>query len=264
MFAPNVLIEKLLQLGKPKAAMTLDALFASDIAAWPSMDVQTILHYFKLSGVAMGESNVRRGLFDLARLGLLATRKIMTRGKGRPAWEYRLGSLDSMCKVLGVKLHQNEARDAIPLTSFKSARAYRAGKHYGFLKRLGISRLSRKRLGERLGVGGRSTFNYEQGLNVEVTQRTDSQKMSLADVAAAPLVRGKSNVFLQVEFERELSLEELAEKYQEFDLTQLTLKRETVTEKVYMPYTQFILARELGRGRTVYKLKQITNEYKVS
>jgi len=263
MFAPNILIETLLQLKKPKAAMTLDALFASEISAWPSMDVSTILHYFRLSGIAMGESNVRRGLFELARLGLLATRKIMTRGKGRPAWEYRLGSLDSMCKVLGVKLHKNEARDAIPLTSFKSARAYRASKHYGLLKRLGISELSRKRLGERLGVGGRSTFNYEQGLGVQVTQRTDSQKMSMADVESAPLTRGKSNVFLEVFFERELSLEELAEKYQEFDLSQVILKRETTRESRYMPYTQFILRRELERGHEVYKVKQITNEYRV-
>lgn len=264
MFAPNTLIEKLLQLKKSKAAMTLDALFASDIVRFPSMDISTILHYFRLSGVAMGESNVRRGLFELAQLGLLSTRKIMTRGKGRPAWEYRAGSLDSMAKVLGVKFHRGEASDAIPHSSFKSARAYRGAKHYGLLKRLGISQLSRKKLGARLGVCGRSTFNYEQGLGVQVTQRTESEKMSMADVAAAPIVRGKGNVFLEVFFERELSLEELAEKYGEFDLNQVVLKRETTRDSCYMPYTQFILRRELERGHEVYKVKQITNEYRVT
>lgn len=263
MFAPNSIIEKLLQLKKPKAAMTLDALFASDIVRFPSMDISTILHYFRLSGVAMGESNVRRGLFDLAQLGLLTTRKIMSRTKGRPSWEYRAGTVSGMAKVLGVKLHETEASDAVPLTSFKSARAYRASKHYGLLKRLGISQLSRKKLGARLGVGGRSTFNYEQGLALTVIHRTDSQKMSMADVASAPLVRGKSNIFLEVFFERELSLEELAEKYQDFDLNQVTLKREFVRESRYMPYTQFILRRELERGHEVYKVKQITNEYRV-
>jgi hypothetical protein len=30
-----------------------------------------------------------------------------------------------------------------------------------------------------------------------------------------------------------------------------------------MPYTQFILARELERGHEVYRVKQITNEYRV-
>jgi hypothetical protein len=264
LFAPNTLIENLLQLKKPKAAMVLDGLFAADIATWPSMDAQTILHYFKLSGVAMGESNVRRGLFELAQLGLLATRKIITRGKGRPAWEYRLGSVSGMAKTLGVTLHQTEASDSVPLTSFKSARAYRASKHYGLLKRLGISQLSRKKLGARLGVGGRSTFNYEKGQNLTVIQRNESQKMSMADVANAPLTRGKSNIFLEVFFERELSLEELAEKYQDFDLNQVTLKREFVRESRYMPYTQFILRRELERGHEVYKLKQITNEYRVN
>lgn len=264
MFAPNSIIEKLLQLKKPKAAMTLDALFASDIAAFPGMDISTILHYFRLSGIAMGESNVRRGLFELARLGLLATRKIVTRGKGRPAWEYRAGSRDSMAKVLGVKLHENEASDPVPLTSFKSARAFRGAKHYSLLKRLGISQLSRKKLGARLGVGGRSTFNYEQGKDLTVIHRTETEKLSMADVPNAPEKRGKSNVFLEVFFERELSLEELVNKYGEFDLNQVTLKREFVRESRYMPYTQFILRRELERGHEVYKVKQITNEYRVA
>jgi len=262
MFAPNSIIEKLLQLKKPKAAMTLDALFASDIAAFPSMDISTILHYLRLSGIAMGESNVRRGLFELAQLGLLATRKIMTRGKGRPAWEYRAGTVSGMAKTLGVTLHQNEASDPVPLTSFKSARAYRASKHYGLLKRLGISQLSRKKLGARLGVCGRSTFNYEQGLSVTVRTRCESIKMSMADVPFAPEKRGKSNVFLEVFFERELSLEELANKYGEFDLTQMILRRETTRDSRYMPYTQFILRRELERGNEVYKVKQLTNEYR--
>jgi len=263
MFAPNTLIEKLLQLGKPKAAMVLDGLFAADIAAWPSMDAQTILHYFKLSGVAMGESNVRRGLFELAKLGLLTTRKIMSRAKGRPSWEYRAGTVGGMAKVLGVTLHQNEASDPVPLTSFKSARAFRGAKHYSLLKRLGISQLSRKKLGARLGVGGRSTYNYEKGLALTVTPRTETTRMSMADVASAPLTRGKSNVFLEVFFERELTLEELANKYGEFDLNQVVLKREFVRDSRYMPYTQFILRRELERGHEVYKVKQITNEYKV-
>jgi len=59
-------------------------------------------------------------------------------------------------------------------------------------------------------------------------------------------------------------VEQLDRKYGEFDLTQMILKRETTRASRYMPYTQFILERELGRGHEVYKVKQITNEYKVT
>jgi len=261
MFAPNTITENLMQQKKPHAAMVLDALFAADIANWQSIEISTILHYFSLSGIGIGESIVRRGLFELARLGLMATRKIMTRGKGRPRYEYRLGTVNSMAKILGVKLHQNEAADAIPASGFKSAKAYRASKHVSLLKRLGTSYLSRKKLGARLGVGGRSTFNYELESGIQVNQRIERTQLSMADVVAAPSKRINANVFLEVEFERELSDEEFAEKYKEFDPSMSIFWRRTTTDKKYMPYTAFILARELQRGNRVFKVKQITNEY---
>jgi len=264
MFVANSVIENLLQLKKPQAAMTLDALFAADLQAWPSMDVSTILHYLSLSGIAIGESIVRKGLFDLSRLGLLTAKKIMSRAKGRPAWAYRINTVKDMASKLGVKLHVNEAADAIPLTSFKSARAYRGAKHYGLLKRLGTSFLSRKKLGARLGVGGRSTFNYEQGMNIQVIPRYDTVKMSMADVPAAPTKRINANVFLLVEFVRELTDLEFAEKYKEYDPATAIFWKRTVTDERKMPYTAFILKRELERGNTVYKRKQISNEYQAA
>lgn len=264
MFAPNTFIEKLCQTKKVQAAMTLDALFAADLQAWPSMDILTILHYLRLSGIAIGESIVRKGLFELSQLGLLQARKIMTRAKGRPAWTYRIKSLNDMALVLGVKLHQKEAKDAIPLTSFKSARAYRAGKHYGLLKRLGVSQLSRKKLGARLGVGGRSTFNYEIGMDLEVIHREERHELKMADVPNAPTKRINANVYLEVEIEREMTEDELREVYKDFDESYLLICRRKTTETRYMPYTAFILRRELERGHKVYKVKQITNEYRVA
>jgi hypothetical protein len=263
MFAPNVIIENLLQRKKAQAAMTLDALFATDAIQLASIEISSILHYFRVSGVGIGESIVRRGLFDLARLGLLDTFKIMNRSKGRPLWNYATKNVYKMAQILRVKIHRDEHHDSIPFEAFKSASAYRGAKHYSLLKRLGKSQLSRKKLGARLGVGGRSTYNYEIGKKLKVTQRTDREELKMADVQFAPLVRPKNNVFLEVEFERELSLEELANKYGEFDLNQFALKRETTRDSRYMPYTQFVLRRELERGNRVFKVKQITNEYEV-
>jgi len=264
MFVANTIIENLLQQKKSRAAMTLDALFAADLQAWPFMDISTILAYLKLSGIAIGESIVRRGLFDLAQKRLVTTRKIMSKTKGRPMWSYRLKTVSEMAQILGVTLHQNEASDAIPLSGFTSASTYRAEKHYSLLKRLGTSELSRKKLGARLGVGGRSTYNYELGKALTVTHRVDKELLTQADIESAPTTRPKNNVFLRVEWQRQLSVAELEAKYSEFDTTPALLRRETTTEHRYMPYTQAILARELKRGNTVYKVKQITNLYEIA
>lgn len=264
MFAPNTFIEKLCQSKKTQAAMVLDSLFVADLQAWPSMDFSTIKHYLKMSGVVMGESILRKGLFDLAQIGVLALRKIMSRTKGRPAWTYRIKSLNDIALILGVKLHQNEAKDAIPLDGFKSVRAYRAGKHYGLLKRLGVSELSRKRLGARLGVGGRSTFNYEKGMDLTVTERTERHELTMADVPHAPEKRLNANVFLEVEIEREMTEDELRIVYKDFDEAYLLIGNRKTKDKRYMPYTRYILKRELELGHKVFKLKQITNEYRVA
>jgi hypothetical protein len=264
MFAPNTIIENLLQQKKHQAAMTLDALFASDAAQFPSIEISAILHYFRASGIGIGESIVRRGLFDLARLGLMATRKIMTRTKGRPRWEYRLASLSGMAQVLGLKLHRDENRDSVPFTAFKSGRAYRGAKHYSFIKRLGTSYLSRKKLGARLGVGGRSTFNYEQGTNIKAEQRIEEKPLFKYDIPLAPEKRLNQNIFLKVEFVRELSEAELEETYKDYDPAFKIFWKRTVTDHKYMPYTRFILERELAAGHTVFLVKQVTNEYSIA
>jgi len=264
MFAPNVIIENLLQRQKPQAAMTLDALYATDAIQLASIEISSVLHYFRVVGISIGESIVRRGLFDLSRLGLLDTFKIMSRAKGRPFWNYAPKNMHKMAQVLGVKIHRDENRDAIPFSAFKSAKAYRGAKHYSFLARLGKSQLSRRKLGARLGVGGRSTFNYEIGTNIVAKTRVERTPLTMADVAAAPLQRLNANIFLEIEIVRELSDAEFAEKYKNEPQENQIFWRRTVKEPRYMPYTQFVLRRELERGHAVFLCKQITNEYSIA
>lgn len=261
MFAPNTIIENLLQRKYAQAALVLDALFAADINKWPMLDFLAISTYLRASGLDIGDSIVRRGLFDLSQIGLVKTEKILSRRKGRPQWKYRIKSVPEMASKLGVKLRQNEASDAIPLSSYRSIKAFRAGKHISFLKRLGRSELGRKKLGARLGVGGRSTFNYELNSGITVNQRVETTKLSYADIEAAPTMRLKQNIFLKIEYVRELSDAEFAEKYKEITLENHIFQRRTNTEKKYMPYTRYILRRELELGHDVYLCKQITNEY---
>ena len=187
----------------------------------------------------MGEAILRRGLFDLAQLRLFDTYKILSRTKGRPFWNYKPLSIFKMAQILGVKLHRDENRDPVPFSAFTSVRAYRAGKHYAFLFRMKRSYLSRKKLGRRLGVGGRTTLNYEEGQKLEVIQRVDRVELSMKDIPFAPERKLGGNTFLEVEITNELG------------------QKETKN----MPYTAYIVSRELSLGRRVFRLKQITNEY---
>ena len=264
MFAPNVVIENLLQRKKSQAAMVLDALFSTDAIQLQSIEISSILHYFRLCEIGMGESIVRRGLFDLARLGLLETFKRMSRQKGRPLWNYAPKTIQKMAKVLGVELHRGEHADSVPKTAYATAKAFRAAKHYSFLARLGTSQLSRRKLGARLGVGGRSTYNYELQTNIKVKPRFETISLGKADIATAPNKRPNANMFLTVQFVRKLTEKEYIEKYGEFDQVMSRFFDETIEDEKKMPYTKFILERELSRGNRCYLSKQITNEYTVN
>jgi len=263
MFAPNSIIEKLLQLRKSQAAMTLDALFATDAIQLESIEISSVLHYFRLSGLTIGESIVRKGLFDLSRLGLLTTFKILSRTKGRPFWNYRPQNLTKMAKVLGVNLHRDENRDAIPFTGFKTTRAYRAAKHYAYLSRLGKSRPSRKHLGQRLGVGRRTTANYEAGTNIKVTQMLDYERLTKTDIRFAPSKRISGKFFLEVHRERDMTEAEMDIVYKDFSPDHRILCRKKTTDIVYLPYTAFFVKRELEAGHAVFKAWQTTNLYEI-
>lgn len=260
----NVIMENLLQQKKAQAAMVLDALFVADLHLWPFMDISTILAYFGLSEIFMGESVLRRGIVDLVQKGILETRQILSRAKGRPRWQYRVKKEAAIAEILGVKFHRDENRDSIPLEAFQTTRLYRGSKHYSFLRRLGESTLSRKKLGARLGVGGRSTFNYEIGKKLEVTQRVETEELKEFDIKYAPTTRPKNNVFLRVEWQRQMTEDELAESYKEYNQSDWRFFPQKTTDYCYMPYTAFILERELKRGNRVFKTKQITNVYKVA
>lgn len=263
MNAANAVIENLLQRKKAQAAMVLDALYITDAIKLQSIEIYSILHYFKLSGIAIGESIVRKGLFQLAELGLFSTSKKMNRRKGRPLWHYTPKTIQKIAEKLSVKLHRDENADPVPFAAFKSVSAYRGAKHYSLLVRLGKSELSRKKLGARLGVGGRSTYNYEIGKRLKVTPRYEEIALSKADIEKAPIKRLSANIFLNVAIIRELSDAELAEKYGDFEPTQRHLFGRQIVEIRKMPYTKFILEREIGLGNIVSLCKQITNSYEI-
>jgi len=264
MNAANTVIEDLLKRQKVAAAMVLDALFVTDAIKLESIEIYGILHYFKLSHIPMPESILRKGLFQLAELKIFGTFKRMTRSKGRPLWHYTPKPIQKIAEILGVKLHRDENADLVPFAAFKSGKAYRAGKHYAHIARLGESTPSRKKLGARLGVKGRSTYNYEIGTRIKVESRWDEKELFKSDIVAAPKTRPNANIFLSVEFERPMTEDEFNEKHLNNELTWHELLNRTTKDRRKMPYTEAILWRELERGNRVFLRRQLSNKYTIS
>lgn len=260
MFAPNTFTENLLQRKKPQAAMVLDALYSSGAINWPAYDISTIIGHFAIAGIEMGQAVIRKGLRDLCELKLVQTSLIMLKTKGRPALEYRHVSTNEMASILGVKLHEKEFADPVDNADFKTARAYRAKKHYVYLKRTG-GRPSRAFLGKRLGVGPRTTQNYEAETDIIVTQMIEREPLKAYDIGFAPKKRISGRFWLQSVYEREMTEEESNEIYKEIAPENRHFFRQKITVTQNFPYTAFILRRELELGRRCYKAWQSTNEY---
>jgi len=237
----NSIKENLLKTDNAQAAMLLEAIFSTGANEWPAFDVVTILGHFMVKEIAIGQSVVRKGLKQLSDLGLLAKRHMMTRRKGRPMIEYRLATLHGMSLKLGVQLHQNENEDSVPEAAYRSVSKYRAALHRGLIARL-KGQYSRQFLGERLGVSGRSTYNYEKESDIEVTpQYAYTEKMFGYDVPLAPEKSLSGRFFLAV-------------------------KRRFLGawEWVHMPYNRAVLERELSLGHEVYKATQVANFYSIA
>jgi hypothetical protein len=165
-FAPNTIKEYLLQNEKAHAALVLDALAASGAREWQICTISDTLKWFILQGIDMSASLLRKGIKQLIELGILGTQTVLSKRRGRPFLAYVLPSFEAIASALGLKLHRDEHCHAVELKSFVSVRAYRAGLHRSYIMVNQKKQISRAFLGHRLGVGKRSTYNYEQETDI--------------------------------------------------------------------------------------------------
>ena len=232
---PNSIKEALLQIKLGNAAMVLELIAYLELGFAQALDFGTIQGMAELQNVAIDESRIYRGLRQLVKHGLASWRPIRLKTRGRPGIEYRIASWENMAKMLGIKLHHQENHDSPGETGFSSLKNFRKGLYLAFIKRA-PGKYSRRFLGARLGVGKRSTWNYEQGTEIIVTHNSDNEELSFASIKFAPKTRQNNKFFIiswDIEFKK----------------------------KKVLPYTEFILRRELSLGRRVFKTWQSTNEY---
>lgn len=235
---PNSIKEALLQIKLGNAAMVLELIALLGLGFSHSLDFATIQGAAMLQGIAIDESRIRRGLFLLVKYGLASWRPIRLKTRGRPGIEYKIASWENMAKMLGIKLHHQENCDSPGETGFSSLKNYRKGLYLAFIRRA-PGKYSRRFLGNRLGVGKRTTWSYDQELGIAVSPNWDNEELSFASIKFAPKTRQNGKFFIQ-SWDAEFKKQEI------------------------FPYTEFIVRRELSRGRRVYKAWQSTNEYSIA
>lgn len=234
---PNTIKEALLQVKLGQAAIVLELIAFLGLGFSHALDFATIQGMASLQNVEIDESLIRRGLRQLVKHGLASWRPIRLKTRGRPGIEYKIASFEGMAKMLGTKLHHQENADSPGEKGFSSLKKFRQGLYYAFIKRV-PGKYSRSFLGSRLGVGKRSTWNYEQDLDIQVTHNWDNEELTFASLKFAPKTRRGDKFFI------------------------ISWDTEWKEQKV-LPYTEFILRRELSLGRRVFKTWQSTNNYTV-
>lgn len=235
---PNSIKEALLQIKLGNAAMVLELIAFLQLGFSQSLDFGTIQGMAELQNVAIDSSRIRRGLYLLVKHGLASWRPIRLKTRGRPGIEYKIASFEGMAKMLGIQLHHQGNCDSPGQDGFSSLKNFRKGLYYTYIqKRPG--KYSRRFLGNRLGVQKRTTWTYDQELGITVTQNWDNEELGFFSLKFVPKTKQNDKYFI-ISWDTQFK------------------------EQRVLPYTEFILRRELSQGRRVFKTWQSTNNYQAA
>lgn len=175
---PNTLREQLLQIGRGNLALFMDAVLYSGLRPGKRYTYRAICQALLESAVELSPWLIRRTLQSI----VFPQQKII-RGRGRPEINYKIPTPEEL--MAEFKVGRWKACDQLLAGDFRSLTAYRAGLHREFIKRVPGS-YSRAFLANRLGVGKRTTANYDRRAGVTVETRT--REIRLWDRTFAPIV----------------------------------------------------------------------------
>lgn len=235
---PNSIKEAMLQINLGNAAMVLELMALLGYFAGDNLSFSALIDLAQLEGIPTSPGIIRRGLAQLVKHGLIAWRPVRTKTPGRPTLEYKMASWFSIAKMLGIELRAQEHCDSPGENGFKSLKNYRKGLYYTYIK-LRPGKYSRRFLGARLGIKKRTTWNYEQGTDIRITHNWDNEELGFFSLKYAPKTKQYDKFFI-VSWDSEFK------------------------DKKVLPYTEFILRRELSQGRRVFKTWQTTNDYQAA
>ncbi len=263
-FAPNTIKEYLLQNEKAHAALVLDALSASGAQEWQICTISDTLKWFYLQGIDISASLLRKGIKQLRELGILGTKTVLSKHRGRPFMAYILPSFEAIASALGLKLHRDENCHSVPLENLVSIRAYRAGLHRSYIMVNQKKQISRAFLGSRLGVGKRSTYNYEQKTDIRAIEQIEKRVLDSTDILKLPKLKTSSKFFLLVEYEREMTELEKSTWFSWVTEEGRKSFHPTITDHLKMPLLRFLAQKHAKLGRKVYLAWQTANSYEIA
>ena len=235
---PNSIKEALLQIKLGHCALILELIAFLDLGFSRRFTFAMIYALAMDTGITIDKQIIRRGLRELAENGLASTRPIILRTQGRPELEYSIASMEGIAKALGIKLHAFENCDSPGRDGFSSLKKFRQGLYIAFIARV-PGKHSRAFMGGRLGVKKRTTRNYEKDTKIKKIENFENEELSFASIRFAPKTR-QQNKFFIVSWDAEFKKSE------------------------NLPYTEFLIRRELGRGRRVFKTWQAANTYSIA
>lgn len=256
----NAIREDLFQKGCGHAAMVLDALALAGYESGDELSVSTALLNFAAESIQMSASALRKGLYQLRELNLIGLRIYNNKLRGAPVTIYRLSPMNLIAEKLGVVI---KAFDKITTAAVSRIRDYRAHLHRAFLSRRD-GEYSRKWLGERLGVSGRATFNYEQDFpEIEVTPRFAETQITWDNLDVLPREKSAGPVYLKICVEVPLTEAEIAERYAAVNPVWRPVLRKTRLEERRFPSLRAIAVKLLREGHEIQLVRQQTNYYRV-
>jgi hypothetical protein len=237
---PNTLRERLLALGKGEIALLMDALLFCGLRPGRRYTRRQIEAAFQENDIRMSPGLIWRALSSL-----VFRRDYLIKSRGRPEILYRMPFPDELRAEYGVE--QWLAVDELVATDFESLRSYRLALHRELIRRR-PGEYSRAMLAHRLGIGKRTTANYDKVLGVTVEQQLSEKR--LWDRRFASLVaeakRGKS--WLKVVQANTGQVQKMPVKtgifHKWFDTREIYL----VTQKVNRYYFQSELAAPIERN----------------
>jgi hypothetical protein len=256
----NAIREHLLQNQAEHAAMVLDALALAGYQSGDELSVGTAHLNFAGEGITMSAYALRKGLEQLRQLKLVASRVYNNRLRGAPVTIYRISPMNLIAEKLNVVI---KAFDKITKAAVNSIRDYRAHLTRAFLARR-PGTYSRDFLGERVGVSGRATYNYQKSFNdIEVKHRFHEQEITWDNLDLLPREKAQGPVFLRINVEVPLTEAEIAEKYAAVNPIWRPALHKTRIEERRFPALRAIAVTLLRDGHTVYMIRQLTNHYRV-
>ncbi|MBA3867610.1 MAG: hypothetical protein H0X30_00495 [Anaerolineae bacterium] len=167
---PNSLREALLQIKLGEASLLLDALLLCGYTPNKRFTFRKVFDKLRETGFKLATGLVRRALNS----GIFKLIALMNRRAGRPEIQYVMPAIE----VLVGQYAQGKmvASDQLETADIQSLRLYRQGLHREMIRRApGI--YSRRFLAQRLGIGKRTTHNYDLRVGIRAIRRLSKQNL---------------------------------------------------------------------------------------